>query len=85
MTLTLAGIKTLFNPLFENAHDSIRCNFDPFSNVIDSSDLQLEKHSMPITLTLAGIKRLFSPVHENAPRPMCGHCESFSNLIDSSD
>jgi hypothetical protein len=43
MTSTLAGRKRLFNPLFENALVSIRHNFDPFSNVIDSSDLQSEK------------------------------------------
>jgi hypothetical protein len=37
-----------------NASPSIRDNFDPDSNVIESSDLQEEKHDSQITSTDAG-------------------------------
>jgi hypothetical protein len=40
MTSTLAGMKRLSNPLPENALVPISRNFDSFSNVIDSSDVQ---------------------------------------------
>jgi hypothetical protein len=85
MTSTLAGMKMLFNPHPENAPLPIRGHCNSFSNVIDSSDLQLEKQSLLITATLAGMKMLFNPLPENAPLPNRGHCNSFSNLIDSSD
>jgi hypothetical protein len=72
MTSTLAGMKRLFNPLPENAFASIRCNFDSFSNAIDSSDLQSEKHSSLMTSIFAGIKMLFNPLPENARVPIRG-------------
>jgi hypothetical protein len=78
-------MKRFFNPLPENAPVPIRCNFDSFSNVIDSSDLQLEKQESLMTLTLAGMKRLFNSLPENADAPIRGQCDSFSNVIDSSD
>jgi hypothetical protein len=85
MTSTLAGMKRLFNPLPENAYASICGHCDSFSNVIDSSDLQPEKHLSLMTSTLAGMKRLFNPLFENAPASIRGQCDSFSNVIDSSD
>jgi hypothetical protein len=85
MISTLAGIKILFNPFSENAHLPIRCNLDPVSNVIDSRDVQAEKHSSPMISTLAGIKILFNPLSENALDRICCNLDPVSNVIDSSD
>jgi hypothetical protein len=85
MTSTLAGMKRVFNPLPENAPSPIRGHCNSFSNVIDSSDLQLEKHLSLMTSTLAGIKRLFNPLRENALSPIRCNFDSFSNVTDSSD
>jgi hypothetical protein len=85
MDSTLAGIKMLFNPVDENPRRPICGHCDSFSNVIDSSDLQLKKHSSLMTSTLAGIKMLFNPLRENAFVPICCNFDPFSNLIDSSN
>jgi hypothetical protein len=75
----------LFNPLHENARVSIRSNFDSFSNVIDSNDLQSEKHPSLMTSTLAGIKMLFNPFPENADDSISRSFDSFSNVTNFSD
>jgi hypothetical protein len=56
----------LRKPLRENADSSIRCNFDPVSNVKDVSDLQDEKHDLYKISTFAGIIMLCKPLDENA-------------------
>jgi hypothetical protein len=78
-------MKTLFNPLFENAYVPIRDHCNAFSNVIDSSDLQSEKQKSLMISTLAGMKRIFNPLLENACASIRCNFDSFSNVIDSSD
>jgi hypothetical protein len=53
-TSTDAGIIIAVKPLLANANSSIRCNFEFDSNVIDASDLHLEKLFLQNTSTDAG-------------------------------
>jgi hypothetical protein len=68
-----------------NAFGASVRNSDPVSNVTDSSDLHLEKHSSSMISTLAGIKILFNPLSENARVPIRCNLDPVSNVIDSSD
>jgi hypothetical protein len=56
MISTLAGIIILCKSLDENADSSIRCNFDPVSNVSDLSEDQFEKHDLHKTSRDDGIQ-----------------------------
>jgi hypothetical protein len=85
MTLTLAGIKMLFNAVPENAPFPIRGHCVSFSNRIDSSDFQLEKHSSLVTSTLSGMKMPFNPLDENALHLIYRILEPFSNTTNFID
>jgi hypothetical protein len=56
MISTLAGIILLCKSLNENVYSSIRCNFDPVSNVSDLSEVQDEKHDLHKTSRDDGIQ-----------------------------
>jgi hypothetical protein len=78
-------MKILFNALEPNALVPIRCNFDPFSNVIDSRDLHPKKHALSMISIFAGMKMLFNALEPNALVPIRCNFDPFSNVIDSRD
>jgi hypothetical protein len=51
-----------FNPDIQNADSSIRCNLDPFSNIIDSSDFELAKQDVQTISTDDGMAIDFNPI-----------------------
>jgi hypothetical protein len=55
------GIVIDFNPDPGNADSSIRCNLEPFSNMIDSSKSHQIKHDLQTISTEDGIMIDFSP------------------------
>jgi hypothetical protein len=80
--LTLAGIIIFCKQLDENAHSSIRCNFDPVSNVNDFSERQCEKHDLNNRSILAGIIILYKQLDENAHSSIRCNFDSVSNVSD---
>jgi hypothetical protein len=74
-----------FNPECENADFSIRTNFDPFSNTIDSSRMQNPKHDLQRISIDDGRISDFNPEHENTDSSIRINFDPFSKIIDSSD
>jgi hypothetical protein len=85
MNETFRGITIDWSYEYENAYDSIRvkCEFD--SNVIDESELHLEKQHDPRISTLFGIKINWNDESENVSDPIHVKCEFDSNVINESN
>jgi hypothetical protein len=82
MISTFAGIIIFCKPLNKNADSSIRCNFDPVSNVNDLSEWQDEKHDLHMISTFAGIIIFCKPLDENANSSIRRNFDPVSNVSD---